>query len=353
MPTVAELKSICKQNGIKNYSKLRKQELIDKCLTSKKHTLPKKTGKIYPPKKISHIPNKILLQGPMSIYILKSKKYHKTIVLLGEFHTNEKQYLCNNKSKFIPTSNYLEKLFKKTTEHIDFFIEMPYQKKEQYRGMKFWRGSSESELTAIGKIFDPCLSYNKEKCPYKNVYIHYTEIDKTDQHLRNMLNNTVRENYDNVISEFIGLIQEYKTIDKYTKHLLTTLKIQKQLDNIPSNIHNKLLSALYAYINTNKYALEHLNTKNMTTKDHAFIIFHYIRYLMDLYLLARMFRKFAGITQNNVIIYAGDTHIKRIHDILIGRLEFELVYKKRHMAYKPNFLCLDISDMPKTFFSNI
>jgi hypothetical protein len=239
--------------------------------------------------------------------MLKSKKYNKTVILLGELHTTGKRYLCNDKSKFIPIADYLETLFKKTKEHIDFFIEMPYQKKIKEPYMDLYQDYSKTGLTLIGKKFESCLSY-KKKCSYKNVYMHYTEVDQTDKELRHMTYAILQDDYDEVIPYFIKLIKKHKTLDKYTKYLLTVLKIQKQLDNIPSDIHKKLLSSLHDYIKTNRYALEHQTVKNITEKEHAFIIFKYIRFMTDLYLLARMFRKFPGITR--MLLYAGQGHIQ-------------------------------------------
>lgn len=50
MPTVLELRKICKAKKIKGYSKLRKAELIKKCLGSPKNPTPKKSIK-RPPRK--------------------------------------------------------------------------------------------------------------------------------------------------------------------------------------------------------------------------------------------------------------------------------------------------------------
>ena len=87
----------------------------------------------------------------------------------------------------------------------------------------------------------------------------------------------------------------------------------------------------------------------------------YTGYLMDIYVLARMFRKYRYVENNNslpaksIIVYTGAIHTKFYAHIL-RQLEFSQIFnrdrswKKDQFGNVVHYNCIDVSDLEQPLF---
>lgn len=205
MPTVKELRQLCKENGIKGYSKLTKQELEKKCKETiiTKQTLPKDFKPM--------LANKYTGEDPSSFYI--SEKLDGIRAL---YDPNRDIFISRN-NKIINHPPTFTKSFPK-----DLFLDGElYTKRGDFAGTGIFRKKIpiESEWkNAIYMVFDlPLINepfenrYEIMKNRLKNIpYIHVVEHIKLRdaEHLRTIHNDLVSQGAEGTMLRRIGSYYE-------------------------------------------------------------------------------------------------------------------------------------------------
>ena len=326
-----------------------------------------------------------IVSGFMSLHYLTG--YGKKIYLFGEFHFSGLK--C--KQQGIKVSDFIVKNIELNPRFIDLFLEIPLIHKTS-KDIKVYTSSVEDELNNITYLLQKCLRLDKKICNYPNLRVHYTDVRniihyESELPFINKLNIAmlkyfyalVNKNEDDKLSSqhiFYSLkkfqpkeVKEYKKLktpddfkDYFYKNLFTT-KLKKQLDNIEDTaIRTTIKTWFLEAINRNKTNLISWDklVRNFSETDSekmAKILVPFIHMLvpyMDLYLSARMFRKFSEIKYYNskeainIIVYAGNDHINNYVDLLTNYLNFKHEYNYKS---DENF-CMDLSPLKdKLLFS--
>jgi len=270
--------------------------------------------------------------------------------------TQSLDYSCETESMAI--HGYLQKFFNTTDKFIDFYCE--YAKKR--------RNIPDSYLNRAELEFRACSEGNVKplRCP-SNVRMHFTDPD-LDNPLINFL--ALEDHiwtderifkYRKTINSYINTITDKSKFNAFLKNYIENSKIlTKELGKVDSNIKNMILDSVYKYsfdamtarikdidpIKTLEYFKyevlhrSHVNNALFSTDD-LYENFLYIAStsfasFMDIYTLARMFKKFDVSNSydpeyaKNIIVYAGDSHIIFYRKFL---LDFGYT-EKYHKKYK-------------------
>ncbi len=274
------------------------------------------------------------IHGPIRIVKMESKKYDKKIYLFGDFH--KKQSTCDKN----PGLDVLLKcLLKENQDKIfDVFIEFPYSKNE--------KGTiTDSYMKNVWNSFDNCNKIKKDKCEYKNLRLHYSDIRhypysdyfsiiiwinyKLNQTTEQTLENTLTKNSNNITKQLhirnqLNLLS--KDIEEFKKDNPNLFKENINLDNIlrGSRSIKELLSLenkdvkeqLKLFVkNNSKYEIEWKDITNPTELSDNINKLRYLCMIVaDVYVIARIFKD--SLKTKNVFVYFGDLHISNYINIL-------------------------------------
>jgi len=266
-----------------------------------------------------------IVSGIMSLHYLTG--YGKKIYLFGEFHYSGLK--C--KQQRARVSDFIVRNIELNPRFIDLFLEMPLIHKT-LKDIKVYTTSPEAELDNIPYLLQKCLRLDKKICNYPNLRVHYADsrniisyeiplfINRLNVAVVNYFYSLVNKKEANKLSSqqafynleknYPGEVKEYKNLktpddfkDYFYKSFFTT-KIEKQLNNIEdSALRTTIKTWFLDAINKNKTNLiiwDNL-VKNFSETDAeiaANILVPFNNMLipyMDLYLSARMFRKFSEI----------------------------------------------------------
>lgn len=413
MVTVAELKKICSDNGLKGYSKLNKEELID--LLSKKVVTKKWAdsynidspleGSIYNPyydknvsiyglencgdkrqslERFDFPSSKLFSSMTCDVLPLKDIKTivgpidytewkigDKNIGIFGENHIIQQRDLRKmNWKNTTCFSSFLTSLVTQRSDvFFDFFYELYMSDEDKYynRDTIFLNKGEENNNSdiAIFEIIDiefkKCLTYNKN-CPYKNLRAHYSDYRKNivgsttnlwyiydellEKYYRDMeLPKDVKKSRHKIFDEYRDpkILLEYinsgikvfldsdKKINKqldnniYKKEIkefinlklkLTKERLGKVIEYYHGNMFHKIVNYFYYYFINNDIFDEELRNSFMD------ILLLMYTYIMDIYLLGRLFRTFKNkkddkpTSMNNCIIYVGNAHSRTYNEFM-------------------------------------
>ena len=320
------------------------------------------------------------LLGPISITNLYSTKYNKNIWFFGDVHI--KAARCNvSKYEIIKFADLVKKeLDRNQNKLIDIFIETKYITEEGEFII-----SSEEQSSYLGEIiqqFENCLQLDKTACAHKNARFHYVDI-RQKQDKPSMLfdflsvivlNLSSPDNLDEAYENYRELIKlfdyslnaVYDVINNFNfMNYIKQSKIVKQIENIDDkDVVEKLFNhisklIIEAEVTKDKIKLifnkivKDMDTQN-TNYDYEFYklnkkIFYINSELVDMYMIARMFRKFKelpgkiNIPAHNIIVYAGDAHVQRCVNFLVNNLGFKVLEEEYSNKEMSNFQCVDIS----------
>lgn len=395
----------------------------------KNYYLTKKTNKTYI--------NKI--GGPVSLSLYWSDKYKMYVYVFGEYHSNiidcdigipfniknlrhncgkNKIYnpvtkRCVNQDgfvgkeiirkvkneQFIKVENFLLDLFQNTSAFIDFYLETPgYRGNDYIEGRHPWMYGS-TRLHQLSTKFYECLSAMKRKnnslC--KLVRVHYIDIRKEEEmvdvndvsHLRYVYHK-ISHLSDNVIQDILKSDERIvktvkklvtKDINEYQKfwkeQLLQSYILKKEFSRtiLPTNIILSFLEKriireamkfrehfqfFLSSFNSNKMNIENIMSGlSMTVSINGIVV--------DMYTISRIFKKFKNVKNqperpHNIIIYAGDAH-STTYRKFFKHLGFQMItetdgipddYQENNKYYKnspPYYNCVDISKFKQPFFS--
>lgn len=376
-----ELKKTYNSNILNKYSHEIKEtfRIVSKlCEQSNKQGLNKNLVRLinnlykYPEKPIKFI------TGPGQITRLKHPTLPQDIYLFGENdHSNKSG--CTIKENSTQIEDYLIKLFSSTTKFIDIYIEFQIEL-NQFNSKNCDLMSEENTLCDIYKFFRKCITSDSKTCKYP-IRLHPIDVRNTRKDTRTKtyqmlidiwkikgspLNLKVFiKKYKTIIYNIriiniksqqyiIDSIFENKTISKEIKRSTLSLEqIYKALKcpKIWNNIKNKS----YIMIKICRW-LDH-KSDSLTERD-IFDFSYYLRTIfslhMDIYTLARMFKKF-NITYDhhppkplNIIYYAGTTHTKNML-FMLQELGFNTTEKS--IPVTSTLSCTNIQSLKQPLFS--
>jgi hypothetical protein len=206
-------------------------------------------------------------------------------------------------------------------------------------------------LVDVAHKFRDCLQKDKSKCHAKNkARFHYADIRVITPLIENFLlilsdlstERVEQINYANMMTSF------NKIRDLSFDELLNETKISKQFDDIPNvPLRNFLYKKADFYLNKFYPDAElyddFLSNPTNILRDELYIqLLDFLTYIVDFYILGRMFRSFVSNTNNNIIIYVGDDHADNIRTTL-NELGFTIIKHVSSDIEGSNFQCLDLS----------
>lgn len=347
------------------------------------------------------------ISGLVTFAVYKSKELNKIIYLFGEHHSYTN--LCNYYDKTDNLIYNADKFFllllncfikgKNKNDYknkLDVFIEMKYDPIDHLNN-KFlnidypnYYPPSFMVNIIIAIYNNACYpaqnliskNNNKEKkiCMYDPyVRFHHSDLRKiSDDFVKYieiiwiMLEKLIYSspNYDNT-PHYINFINYSNHYYVHSQTLITELyhssefinKINKQIDNITSNINFKYYCR-YLVEELDKKCISLINSGNMNyqnilnildnrieEKQKLYYIYEDIYCsIMDIYLLSRILRSFDKGTYNssNIIIYAGNLHIKN-YIKLLKELNFEEKYYVNN-SDPEKIACLKVDEFDIEFF---
>ncbi len=309
-------------------------------------------------------------------------EYPQNIFMFSDKHTDfasktcpESNELCNDDScrDFFP--RVLDRLIATTDEKVDFYIELNIYDIDSHRKPIF--GLKRLMLPTVWKHFEECYDSRKERCvaKWKNLRYHYAD-QRTDTRgpletfyhefkhkigdktytlkgtpmtrIEHMLDEQIREykiwsttdgekrdralriivnNLSEILRTTEMLLMYYQNSSRYFGEFFRTYRMSKQLYAVkPYDIVGKIQTYI-ASTSDPVYQKIQQKVRSILAADALMIedvqslygaLVHFNTYVMDSYLLARLFRHFDGRSQKNVIIYAGGTHINTYRKFLVG-----------------------------------
>ena len=339
-----------------------------------------------------------ILTDVLSLSYHTSKEYNKNIYIFGENHKPEDKCSLNIKDKCNVYDFIMDNILH-IPKMIDVFLELPLIDKNLQFYLPEIKSPGTLDKFKINLL--NCLNPIKN-CKYPNIRFHNTDIRQfeTEKELPFIMKfirdyfaiyNTLDEkeiNFEKYHESVIRLNNtlkginesEYNTLLHFDNHeqlfqyllnVYNKFKLQKQVDNISNQkVKDILLTFLYDNIKTiNLKTVEYKYIKIMSnmpldkipTDKQIKIFTKYLNNIllaleipfMDVYLLARMFRKFKQIKyQNsnepeNIIIYVGNYHANNYRFIL-SKLNFKQEFITNS---KSDEFCIDINKLPQPLFT--
>jgi hypothetical protein len=333
------------------------------------------------------------LLGPTSIVKMTKLGSSKIIYLFGDFH--EKFSKCPigipeiNKLTF--DDLLISELKSNPDSIVDLFIEATYINK-LYPKSKY--NYTSSYMIDIIDKFKNCLELDKDTCAFKNVRMHYVDVrsfGSMDVRVLQLLYIIVTSllkgeseiayiSWENLTKELMENKTNPTEIIKNMKdmsNIYSSTKITKQIENI-INHYNDVGEDLQNILNynnefyiANKFKLldliDKLNLGNLQKEidnnylnDMWKILNQLTVRLMDVYLLARMFRTFNtkdtinvpskySSPPENIIIYAGQYHID-FYIYFLKNHGFQLDVESYSKVKETNYQCVSLEKIPLPLF---
>lgn len=292
------------------------------------------------PEYISAYPS---ILGPISLHYLTSKMYPHRILILGDVHTKKRK--CNTPG--IPVDEFIHTLIQNTHHFIDLFLEIPYYyykkyNKNYYDDLYF----KDSYLTQTMKSFLQCSLRLKQKCNLDRCRTHFSDI--RSYLLKEEKKYIFSDDIYNIVQN-INKLREYLYNDVNIRHQL----VMKQINYIPNKkLQTQLKRGLEECINSDFEILcdnIHHDPENPDIKRD--LKSRGLKPYMDLYLLARILRKFKskGESYNqgcyNSIVYVGDQHAQ-FYISLLTKIGWKVDYNRK----VDHNQCLVLDSIKKRFF---
>jgi hypothetical protein len=255
---------------------------------------------------------------------MKSSKYQKKIYLLGDLHVSFG--LCIDEPRMIHIIDWLKRAMN-TPVFIDLFFEYG----------RYYGEGAESSLKDAYRAFEHCIPEQHvdhffpykgpRKCTYPNVRVHYGDFRNAPRLARSIDEGEIKINKRNIVSYFDQIVKE-----KF---------MQKELSKmVDPDLRTKLI----------KHYRQ--KTRKITKEFDSYLLVN----IMDMYLIARIFKKFDVTkgpvlhpsTANNCIVFIGQYHVEQITDFLES-LDFEII-DYEYETPKKEIKCLDIRNMTLPLF---
>jgi len=258
---------------------------------------------------------------------------NKHIYLIGDFHV--KNSLCMDNTRNINLGKMIERTVKyNKNKMIDIFIETTYRRYDNKGNLDF----------------PPEILYNKLKSlELKNIRLHYTDFRTILEQKFGiigllykvmLISNTGSEVGISELKLYIGTVIQklLKYVGDDTFDFLFSIynvdgKILKQINNVDEPMRSKIASFFRnehknytkSFVLGKMYSfLTLLDTTLLEDSKVAISKFtvEWIAFILDIYIISRVYRNFRSIpnkyseSPNNIIIYAGEHHIKTYRKFL-------------------------------------
>ena len=359
--------------------KERKKEETSKPLTLRemksltqeiKRTIPEKLT-LYPSNimgtMLSYFPRQSQLEridyivGPITLSEHYNPILGKIVYVFGDKHVIEVK--CPPKATTLNSTRidlFLEKLLLENPDKIvDLFLEIEYHETK----------STDNFIQIIQDNFLPCFYANKN-CPFPNLRAHWTDFRHTE-YVYGVKSGELT--IGNLCEASTGLLHAYsrnnsREKEHFRQELFRLMEIlpknawdpakvvenpviRKQINSIKDpNIQGYLLTS---FLERSTIAADRLwSLQKSNSKDYPAIVFESVELcvaIMDLYLMARLFRNFKTVegkyskSPENIVIYAGDYHANYYRSAL-EQLGFKT---RRSIASKTDgndFQCLNVKE---------
>ena len=330
--------------------------------------------------------NKLTNVISLTYHVLNNKK----IYIFGEHHYPTDN--CSINKTGIPVFDFIKMNIENIPKFIDIFLESPFIMKDQEKLKQYIDKSQIGTLRNFEKQYSNCLYF--KHCNLPNIRFHRTDVRKIVfqppfvpyiLHLIYMIENIIRskklEDYKKYLQVYHNIINNqnynesiniYKEKSKNINTLIPLLhypfsKIRKQIDNTYIDLFKNYIERSLKEIDQKYIDFNFINNFITNLPKNKFPIFTQYDTLktivvtnltfesifMDIYLLARVFRKFNNEKYKNskepenIIIYVGDKHAQTYRKIL-NQLKFDNTFKS---YAKQDEFCIDISKLKQPLFS--
>ena len=352
-----------------------------------KRVLPAKLA-TYPSKilgtVLSYLPIKFKLNnvkyiiGPITLTEHYSKELRKTVYVFGDVHELESKCPPDvGTANSMRIDEFIEQiLFENSDKVFDLFLEVLYPEELTIakRGYRVYPHTN--FLKILKDIFQECF-YHKGNCLYPNLRAHWTDFRDEDYvygvktggltvgNLCQTGGSLFVSSYENrgkddrTNTETEGLRKElFAMMDNLPQNardpasVLDNPVISKQLNSIKSSgVKDYLISSFLersGRATTNLWDLKRQGSKNYQSIGVEAI--ELCDSIMDLYLMARMFREFKrkemsegrySKSPSNIIVYAGEYHSNYYRNALAA-LGFEMVNKSVSTEKGRNYQCINV-----------
>lgn len=341
-----------------------------------------------------------ILTDIISLSYHTSKKYNKKIYIFGETHNPENK-CSEDKKNSCDVYDFIMNNITNIPKMIDVFVELPVMDKKIEYAEKQPHIVITSSLDKFNKNLRGCLNPIKN-CQYPNIRFHNTDIRQADYdektpfilEIENQIIELIKlfmgikykdSDYEKLIDKLLTKITNISRKDKkelnaiktheqlleYLMKLYNRYKLKKQVDHISNeNVRNILIKHLINNIKNADleyfsgdpmlkifdymplYILPNEEQKQKFYKLWNFTIVPITAQFMDIYLMARMFRKFRVVeNQNsnepeNIIVFVGNLHAENYRKILK-----ELEFKEKFLTKsKENEFCINIKNLQQPLF---
>lgn len=291
----------------------------------------KKYCDILPLNKIKYI------LGPVSYSEYKTP--HSNISIFGELHNIVEcdSVNCIDNKSTILFSGFLKELINKNPDKLyDFYLETQYINKKISN--IFVYDDSNLNIKLLQHDFQECLSLIKN-CPYKNIRTHYadprffiTKILREKEREKERENKSIfdifkKKKIEDSFIEFYRNLRntpDFKITDKVKINSFVNFFYNILVSNdllfketkksyYGKEIRNFVISQFLDYV---KAVINLFKTDGYV---HSIRLLTFDMFVMDMYMLSRMFRKFDGEYTKNIIVYTGNAH-SRTYRLFIERV---------------------------------
>lgn len=366
------------------------------------------------------------VQGPFRLTQHYSKKYGKMIYIFGDIHIRTGHTCPPTFGKSMPVGNFIRLTMDANPDKmIDVFLEMKLLSSKrdptdfEPNPVRLYKGYLFGD---VRQQWEGCLSLHKELCAFRNLRMHYADprsasvgslygqfnrlwlelyelLKPWDAKHMPIQDPAVHQKLRELTAEFQTYLKELEGLEnaaggpeKFVKSLVQQFKIDKQLVAVTDKSVRKAIEQEFlemGWLNASKlwtssrfrdslhtFLLQPQVWATMPVPHEWFMtlvpnitsFLNWFNSLMDVYLMARMFRQFTpadGATKSLyseeprfIMIYAGDVHADNYRNFLDNTLKFERIGTTGSSNLGANapessvVQCVDISKFNQPFFSD-
>ena len=313
-------------------------------------------------------PTPKLIAGPRSLSLHYNKQYQLTVYTFGERHADTND--CPTTPTFTPIEDFLQRQIATTSAFIDMYVELPTF---EGQGIDYIEKTGVFYYGTIGRIakkLKECLVPHTRANRLCNlVRLHYIDIRKGEKPtnplslLRPCLRNKT------CIKLHMDTIRKlgHENIDVYRKFLLDQITLNPPL---LKELNKSFLKDEILKFGTQQLLQYGMNIRDTLRENISSFNYQAIYniiaglngYLIDMYTLSRIFKKFNVENDNinqptsphNIIIYTGEFHSGNYRKFLesIGSKEIAHAGPRNYKDLTGPQNCLDTTNFPMPFFRN-
>jgi hypothetical protein len=347
--------------------------------------------------KTIQIPKTFYISGLLTFAVYKNEKINKIIYLLGERH-GFKNLCDNNEIRDGTPHYYADDLFMsllnchvqgknthKYNNKLDVFLELRYDRLSEESKFSESINKYNFKDSYMKRTFDNIYNsgckpnYTKKLLEETDICLYepYTRFHHADmRYIKDDFVKYINFIYYKIDTKINLMSNARFDIDYSTYDINTLLEIYKSstfMNKIKKQINNIKIDYIKKFFNTrlreyNKMCIDNINSGDLTysniqpkieISDYRSEIFDVIRNIflgiMDFYLMSRVFRIFDDDNGNilhdtsNIIIYAGDSHVKT-YITWLKQLGFEEKYNVSNSTNLEKMACLKVDNFNIDYF---